>query len=154
VLDPPTARPETQRLTHWIRAGDIEHGGSASAQIKAALKRMGVDEDTARRVGIVAFEGEINLLVYAEQGGSLTVDVGERWIDIQVQDTGPGIEDIGLALTPGYSTAPEWAANLGFGAGLGLNNMQRISDQFEMKSSLTEGTRILCRIARRTDAAS
>ena len=154
MRNPTDTRSEAQRLTHRVTAGDVEHGGSASAHVKSELTRLGVGEGDARRAGIVAFEGEMNLIVYAKEGGALTVDVAERWIDITVEDTGPGIEDVELALTPGYSTAPEWATNLGFGAGLGLNNMQRISDRFEIESTVGKGTRIRCRIARRTDAAS
>jgi serine/threonine-protein kinase RsbT len=137
------------RLVYRVEAADIEQGGSASAGIKAALRRAGVDEALARRAGIAAFEGEMNLMLYSDDGGTITVDVSERSIDILVEDTGPGIEDIDLALTPGYSTAPDWAANLGFGAGMGLMNMQENSDRFEIHSHMGEGTRVLCRITRR-----
>jgi len=131
-----------------VRAGDIEHGGSASAKIKNELTTIGVDEMTARRAGIVAFEGEMNLIVYSADGGTLSVEVEPGAILIEVRDTGPGIEDIDLAMTPGYSTAPEWATDLGFGAGMGLVNMQANSDGFEIESRLGEGTTIRCRVDR------
>jgi anti-sigma regulatory factor (Ser/Thr protein kinase) len=136
-------------VTYRIRAGDVEHGGSASARIKADLTRSGVDPATARRAGIVSFEGEMNLIVYSDDGGTITVEVTPEAVVIQVEDTGPGIEDIDLAMTPGYSTAPEWATDLGFGAGMGLANMQKNSDFFEIHSHVGEGTRIRCRIDRR-----
>ena len=135
-------------MTFHIRAGDVEHGGSASAQIKSELMKAGVDELTARRAGIVAFEGEMNLIVYSADGGTLSVEVERDAILIEVHDTGPGIEDIDLAMTPGYSTAPEWATDLGFGAGMGLVNMQANSDTFEIESKLGEGTTIRCRVDR------
>jgi serine/threonine-protein kinase RsbT len=131
-----------------IRAGDIEHGGSASAKIKSELTKAGVDELSARRAGIVAFEGEMNLIVYSVNGGTLNVDVEPDAILIEVRDTGPGIEDIELAMTPGYSTAPEWATDLGFGAGMGLVNMKKHSDGFEIASRVGEGTTIRCRLDR------
>ena len=145
-----SADDRSVRLVHHIRAGDIEHGGSASAAIKRELLQLGIDPTDARRVGIIAFEAEINLVIYATDGGTLTVIVGDRIIDVAVEDSGPGIEDIDLALTPGFSTAPDWAANLGFGAGMGLCNMQAYSDGFEIHSHMGQGTRILCRIERRS----
>jgi serine/threonine-protein kinase RsbT len=137
------------RLVYRIRGGDIEQGGSASAAVKRELLQLGVDAAVARRAGIIAFEAEINLMIYATHGGTLTVSVGDRVIDVAAEDTGPGIEDIDLALTPGFSTAPDWAANLGFGAGMGLGNMKANADEFEITSRLGQGTRILCRIERR-----
>lgn len=135
-------------MRYTIRAGDVEHGGSASAQIKADLIRQGVDRATARKAGIVAFEGEMNLIVYSENGGTLSVRVDPDLVYIELEDTGPGIEDIDLAMTPGYSTAPSWATDLGFGAGMGLINMQRNSDRFELHSHVGVGTRIQCWIDR------
>jgi serine/threonine-protein kinase RsbT len=142
------------RLVHRIHAGDIEHGGISAAKLKRELLQLGVDPVDARRAGIIAFEAEINLMIYAIDGGTLTVTVTDRVIDIVVEDSGPGIEDIDLALTPGFSTAPDWATNLGFGAGMGLCNMEANADGFEIRSDVEQGTRILCRIERRKrDAA-
>ena len=135
-------------MKHRIRAGDVEHGGSASARIKGELTRAGVDEATARRAGIIAFEGEMNLIVYSDDGGTLSVSVGPDAIWVEVSDDGPGIADIELAMTPGYSTAPDWATDLGFGAGMGLINMEENSDRFEISSHIGRGTTIRCRIDR------
>ncbi len=139
------------RFVHQIKPRDIEHGGIASAQIKRELREGGVSAHDARRAGIVAFEGEMNLIVYSVRGGTVEVDVYPDSIEIVVEDDGPGIGDIDLALTPGYSTAPDWATELGFGAGMGLPNMQRNSDGFEIHSHMGTGTRIRCRIERRED---
>jgi anti-sigma regulatory factor (Ser/Thr protein kinase) len=140
-------------MKYSIRAGDIEHGGSASARIKAELTRAGVDTTTARRAGIVAFEGEMNLIVYSDEGGTLSVTIEPNAVVVEVQDQGPGIEDLDLAMTPGYSTAPSWATDLGFGAGMGLVNMQKHSDQFTIHSRIGEGTTVRCWIERKGDWA-
>jgi len=137
-----------------IRAGDIEYGGSASAHIKAQLTQMGIDAAVARRAGIISFEGEMNLIVYSDNGGIVEVLVEPETIMIEVQDEGPGIEDVELAMTPGYSTAPAWATDLGFGAGMGLINMRKNADRFEIDSQLGEGTRIRCWIDRPVDTGS
>ncbi len=139
-------------LTYEVHAGDIEQGGSASAMLRSELRSMGICEEQARRAGIIAFEGEINLLVYATHGGTVSAKVTPEAIDITIEDTGPGIDDVNLALTPGYSTAPDWALDLGFGAGMGLVNMKRNSDLFEMHSHKGKGTVIRCRVDRRKDA--
>jgi len=140
-------------MKHTIRAGDVAHGGSASARIKMELIQAGVDATTARRAGIVAFEGEMNLIVYSDNGGTISVAVKPHAVVIDVVDTGPGIEDIDLAMTPGYSTAPDWATDLGFGAGMGLINMQKHSDRFEIHSQIGTGTAIQCWIERKGDWA-
>jgi len=136
-------------LNYEVHAGHIEQGGSASAALKSELRKMGICEEQARRVGIIAFEGEMNLLLYATNGGTLNAKVIPEAINITIKDAGPGIDDIDLAMTPGYSTAPDWALNLGFGAGMGLVNMQRNSDFFEIHSHTGKGTLIRCRVNRR-----
>ncbi len=143
-----------REITYSVRAGDIEHGGTSSAWLKVELRKEGVNEELARRAGVIAFEGEMNLILYATHGGTLRVAVNDTQIEIELHDDGPGIEDLDLAMTPGYSTAPYWAANLGFGAGMGLINMERNADRFEISSRIGEGTRIVCWIDRRNDDAS
>lgn len=151
---PADVKPGVRRIVHTISARDIEHGGAASAEVKAELRALGVSLATARRAGIVAFEGEMNLIVYSIDGGTITVEAAPDAIELTFKDTGPGIEDIDLAMTPGYSTAPEWATSLGFGAGMGLINMQKNSDLFEIHSRLGEGTVVRCRIIRRDHEAA
>ncbi len=142
----------TERLVYRVEAGDIEHGGNVSSLVKSELKDRGFSEKIARRAGIVVFEGEMNLILYAEDGGTVRVEVLPQTIEILIEDTGPGIEDVDLALTPGYSTAPEWALELGFGAGMGLVNMRNQCDRFEIHSRLGEGTHIRCVIFGGEDA--
>jgi len=95
----------------------------------------------------------MNLILYTEKGGTLKVTVFPQAIEILVEDNGPGIADLELALTPGYSTAPEWAADLGFGAGMGLVNMRNNSDRFEIHSRPGQGTHIRCVIYGKKDEA-
>lgn len=145
------APKESLCLNYTVRAEDVERGGMISSAIKTAIKKFGLAEPVARRVGIIAFEGEMNLIVYSNDGGTIRVCADAKQIEITVKDTGPGIEDIDLALTPGYSTAPSWATDLGFGAGMGLHNMEKNADRFEIESRLDEGTTIKCWVDRRTD---
>ncbi len=138
-----------QRFIYQVKAGDIEEAGSAAAHVKTELQGLGLDEEWARRAVIIAFEGEINLMLYTDDGGTLTVEVTPETIEITLEDEGPGIDDIDLAMTPGYSTAPDWAIDIGFGAGMGLVNMRKNSDWFEIHSHIGKGTLIRCRIDRR-----
>ena len=143
----------TDRFAYSVKHGDVEHGGSVSSLVKSELRIRGFSEKIARRAGIVVFEGEMNLILYADNGGTVQVDVSPKAIEILIEDTGPGIEDIERALTPGYSTAPEWALELGFGAGMGLVNMRNQCDHFEIHSRLGEGTHIRCVIEREENAS-
>lgn len=136
-------------LSYHVQAGDIEQGGSASATLKAKLRTLGICEEQARRVGIIAFEAEMNLMLYSTNGGTLNATVTSEAINITIEDNGPGMDDVDLAMTPGYSTAPDWAVNLGFGAGMGLVNMHRNSDRFEIHSHPGKGTIIRCCVNRR-----
>lgn len=105
------------------------------------LKRLGVDSKVVRRLAIASYEAEINLAIHT-LGGSMTIIVYPDHIFLVVEDTGPGIADIALAMQEGYSTAPEEVRMLGFGAGMGLPNMKRCSDTFEITSELGSGTTI------------
>jgi len=142
-----------ERLVYRVEAGDIEHGGNVSSLVKSELKDRGFSEKIARRAGIVVFEGEMNLILYADEGGTVRVEILPQTIEIVIEDTGPGIEDVDLALTPGYSTAPEWALELGFWAWMGLVNMRSQCDRFEIQSRPGEGTHIRCVIKGEEDAA-
>jgi len=148
VSEPTDVGCGVRRIVHRVAAGDIERGGAASSEVTAELRALGVPAAAARRAGIVAFEGEMNLIVYSTDGGTITVEVTPDAIDLTFEDDGPGIEDVELAMTPGYSTAPEWATDLGFGAGMGLINMRKNSDRFEIDSRPGEGTIVRCRIFR------
>jgi anti-sigma regulatory factor (Ser/Thr protein kinase) len=122
-----------------IEAGDFTSAGEASSQIKNVLKQLGVDPNVVRRVTIAAYEAEMNLVIHSV-GGELRLKVTSDSIVITAQDRGPGIPDIDLAMQEGYSTAPEIARELGFGAGMGLPNIKRCADSLNIQSKVGEGT--------------
>ncbi len=129
-------------LRYHVEAGDFAHGGEASARIKRALLRIGASPRLARRVAIAAYEAEINLIIHTNRGGSVLVDVTPQEIRVVVQDSGPGIPDVEEARRPGFSTASPRAREMGFGAGMGLTNIERCSDRLDIWSALGVGTRL------------
>lgn len=126
------------RYSYNIAANDFVAAGKGSSAIKNTLKSMGIEANIIRRIAIVSYEAEINLVIHS-YGGMLHCDLYENKIDIITEDIGPGIENIDLALTEGYSTATESIRELGFGAGMGLPNMKKYSDDFNITSS-SKGT--------------
>ena len=128
-----------------VEGNDFTSAGQASVQVKKNLRQIGLDSETIRRVSIAMYEGEINMVIHAG-GGIAEVCVTEDYIDIILEDTGPGIEDIEKAMQAGYSTAPDNIRSLGFGAGMGLPNMKKNSDSMEITSTVGVGTRIVMRV--------
>lgn len=120
---------------------DFTSAGNASVQVKKSLRQLGISAETIRRVSIAMYEGEINMVIHAG-GGTADVYVYEDRIEIVLDDTGPGIPDIALAMQEGYSTAPESVRSLGFGAGMGLPNMKRYTDKMDIESQVGKGTKI------------
>jgi CBS domain-containing protein/anti-sigma regulatory factor (Ser/Thr protein kinase) len=120
---------------------DFELAGHASTEIKKALKQRNIDPKIIRRVAIASYELEINQVVHSN-GGVMCCAIHPDKIVIVAADTGPGIEDITLALTEGWSTANEWIRSLGFGAGMGLANTKRVSDEFSIESTPGKGTTV------------
>ena len=120
---------------------DFTSAGEASAQVKKKLRQMGYAPELVRRVSIAMYEGEINMVIHAG-GGVADVSIWEDRIEIVLEDKGPGIADIDLAMRAGYSTAPEAIRSLGFGAGMGLPNMKRYSDSPTVESTVNKGTRV------------
>jgi CBS domain-containing protein/anti-sigma regulatory factor (Ser/Thr protein kinase) len=133
-------------LRYSIQPRDFTHGGNASSNIKRALLRLGADAQTARRCGIAVYEAEINLIIHTTEGGTIQLEIEPRTITIEVVDTGPGIPDVERAREPGYSTATDEVRELGFGAGMGLTNIQRCVDEMQMESTVGVGTRLSLRI--------
>lgn len=124
-----------------IRGNDYEHGGEAATRVKAILRGLGIDPGAIRRLSIANFEAEMNVIMYADEG-EMQLQVLPKEVRVIVTDRGQGIPDIDLAMQEGYSTAtPEMRAR-GFGAGLGLPNIRRNSDEFEISSKVGEGTRL------------
>ncbi len=133
--------PGNLLLTYEVEGGDLTQAGEASSQMKRTLKQLGLPPDVIRRASVCMYEGEINMVIHAD-GGSATVDVGLDDITITLADRGPGIPDIGQAMEPGWSTAGETARDLGFGAGMGLPNMKKYSDEMDVQSSVGVGTTV------------
>jgi len=132
---------EELRLHFDVDGDNFTSAGQASVQVKKDLRQLGIAPETIRRVSIAMYEGEINMVIHAG-GGSADVIVREDQIVIILDDTGPGIPDIKLAMQEGYSTAPESVRNLGFGAGMGLPNMKRYTDDMKIESVIGKGTKI------------
>lgn len=129
-------------LRYEIEQFDFTHGGDASSKIKRALIRLGANQQLARRVGIAVYEAEMNLIIHTTCGGSIHVELEPDHISVYVWDTGPGIEDVKLAMQPGYSTATEEIRELGFGAGMGLINISRCVDEMDLQSEIGKGTHL------------
>ena len=124
-----------------ISKGDYTRAGEASADIKQALRQLGVQADILRRVAVASYEAEMNIVIHS-LGGQLSLEVSRDAITLCTQDSGPGIADIPSAMRAGFSTADEQARDLGFGAGMGLPNMKRNADSFQIESQLGHGTYI------------
>lgn len=121
---------------------DLARGGAASSQIKKALSRLGIDPRAARRAAIASYEAEMNIIIHADDGGQMIAEVQDHQVVIQALDSGPGIADLEQALQPGFSTAPDWVRELGFGAGMGLNNIKSCADQLHIDTKPGRGTHL------------
>jgi len=119
--------------------------GQASVIVKKNLRQLGLPPEIIRRVSIAMYEGEINMVIHAG-GGVADVTVADGCVEIVLTDHGPGIKDVDQAMQEGFSTAPDHIRSLGFGAGMGLPNMKRYSDEMDIQSKLGEGTRIVMRV--------
>jgi len=128
-----------------VEGDDFTTAGQASVQVKKNLRQLGIDNETVRRVSIAMYEGEINMVIHAG-GGIAEVRVCEEYIEIVLEDHGPGIKDIEQAMQAGYSTASDNIRSLGFGAGMGLPNMKKYTDSMTIDSTVGVGTRIVMRV--------
>ena len=129
------------KLTFDVDGDNFTSAGEASVQTKKNLRMLGVHPDIVRRVAIAMYEGEINMVIHAG-GGTAAVTVYPEKIEIVLEDKGPGIPDVELAMKEGFSTAPENIRSLGFGAGMGLPNMKKNTDTMVIDSVFGEGTKI------------
>jgi CBS domain-containing protein/anti-sigma regulatory factor (Ser/Thr protein kinase) len=129
-------------LRYRIKERDFKNGGRASSRIKHALECLGISPPILRRVAISAYEAEMNLIIHTDAGGELTTEIEPERIIMRVVDRGPGISDVEQALRPGFSTAPAWIQELGFGAGMGLANIKKCADGFTIESLPGQGTRL------------
>lgn len=129
-------------FTYTISGDDFTRAGEASSDVKNKLKMMGVDNNVIRKVAIAMYEGEINMVIHAD-GGTITVDIDDDNIHIVLADRGPGIKNVEKAMEAGYSTAPAEVRALGFGAGMGLPNMKKYSDEMHIETELGVGTSVI-----------
>lgn len=129
------------KFFYEVHPDDFSRAGEASSKIKQKLKQLAIDASIVRRVAIATYEAEINLVIHS-QGGGMEVFLKPDAIEVYVEDKGPGIDNIELAMTQGYSTASPFAREMGFGAGMGLPNMKKVSDAFEIYSEKGKGTYI------------
>jgi len=129
-------------LRYAIKKDDFLHGGAASNRIKKALLRLGASNQIARKCGIAVYEAEMNLIIHTNNGGFLRVEVEQNRIVMEAYDDGPGIPDIEKARTPGFSTASSDVRNKGFGAGMGLVNINNCVDEMVINSSKESGTNL------------
>ena len=127
--------------SYHVEKADYSSAGRVSAAIKRQLKQIGVSGDVLRRVAVASYEVELNLVIHS-LGGEMTLNVFPDCVQLISADVGPGIPDLSLAMKEGYSTANETARSLGFGAGMGLPNMKRNADDFDIESTVGVGTTI------------
>lgn len=132
-------------LKYTVSADDFTRAGEASSSVKGKLKQMGVSPEVVRKVAISMYEGEINMVIHAN-GGTIEVEITPLDIIIILKDNGPGIPDINKAMMAGYSTASENIRSLGFGAGMGLPNMKKYSDELDIKTEIGIGTTVTLKI--------
>ena len=135
----------TMKLHFDVSGEDFTRAGEASGKVKSKLKQLGIEPDAVRRVAIALYEGEINLVIHAG-GGEIDVEISPENIKMILSDKGPGIANVEKAMTEGYSTATENIRSLGFGAGMGLPNMKKYSDEMTIDTKLGEGTTIFMQI--------
>lgn len=136
---------ETIKLVYPVEGGDLIEAGEASSKMKMTLKKLGLPPDVIRRASICMYEGEINMVIHAD-GGQAEVEVDMDEITIRMVDHGPGIPDVDKAMEEGYSTAGDTARDLGFGAGMGLPNMKRYSDEMAIDTKVGEGTTVTMKL--------
>ncbi len=128
-----------------VDGSDFTSAGTASVTVKKNLRQLGLPSEVIRKLSIAMYEGEINMVIHAN-GGTADVIVTEQYIDIILKDQGPGIPDVNLAMQEGYSTATAQIHSLGFGAGMGLPNMKRYSDEMKIDTEIGVGTTVTMRI--------
>ena len=136
---------EPLRLHYDVHGGDFTSAGNASVLAKKSLRQLGYDPEIIRRVSIAMYEGEINMVIHAN-GGNADIIVYPDYIEIILADKGPGIPDVSKAMQEGFSTAPDNIRSLGFGAGMGLPNMKKHTDDMKIDTVIGEGTTITMRV--------
>lgn len=137
------------RLHYVIPANDFTFAGEASSSMKRMLNQLGIEPSIIKKAAIAMYEAEINAVIHAG-GGMADVEIDRERIRIRIEDKGPGIPDLELAMQEGYSTAPDAVREMGFGAGMGLPNMKRYSDKLEIETMVGKGTAVNITVLIRT----
>ena len=132
---------EALKLTYNVDGDDFTSAGVASSSVKKRLRKLGISPEAIRKVAIALYEGEINMVIHAD-GGQIDVEITPTQIKMVLTDKGKGIADIEKAMQEGFSTAPDEVRNLGFGAGMGLPNMKKYSDEMKIESTVGVGTTV------------
>lgn len=136
---------DTSMVRSWdLTGGDFARAGLGATAIKDTLTRIGIPPDVVRRLAVAAYEAEMNVAMYAHRG-TMTLTLERRGVVLDVRDEGPGIPDVELAMREGYSTATPALREMGFGAGMGLPNIKRVSDHFTIESEVGRGTHLVMR---------
>ena len=130
---------DSVKLHYEVSGDDFTRAGEASGDVKRVLKELGFDPDVVRNVSIAMYEGEINMVIHAG-GGEADVDILPDRVTVVLTDHGPGIPDVEKAMQEGWSTAPDNIRSLGFGAGMGLPNMKKYTDQMAIETVIGAGT--------------
>ncbi|MBR6650441.1 MAG: ATP-binding protein [Clostridia bacterium] len=136
---------EIIRFHFDVDGDDFSSAGAASVEVKKRLRQLGFAPDVIRRVAIAMYEGEINMVIHAD-GGVVDVEVGDDDITMILSDHGPGIENVELAMQEGYSTARDNIRSLGFGAGMGLPNMKKYTDDMKIETEIGVGTTVIMKV--------
>jgi anti-sigma regulatory factor (Ser/Thr protein kinase) len=129
------------KFEYLIEGGDFIKAGHASSEVKKILNQLNIDPVIVRRIAVAMYEGEVNVVAHAYRG-VIKVKINPERIIVTIQDEGPGIADIDRAMQEGYSTASDKVREMGFGAGMGLSNMKKNSDQLVINSEINKGTKV------------
>lgn len=132
---------EVIKLHFDVKGDDFSLAGEASSAVKTTLKQIGINANDVRRTSIAMYEAEMNLVIHAG-GGKIDIEISQHSIKAIFDDNGPGIDNVDMAMTEGFSTAPDSVRELGFGAGMGLPNIKRNTDKLNITSELGKGTRL------------
>lgn len=136
---------DSLKLHYTVSDVDFTRAGEASGDVKKRLRQMGCNPEIIRKVSIAMYEGEINMVIHAD-GGVIDVEISPEEIVMVLNDKGPGIPDIDKAMQAGFSTAPENVRALGFGAGMGLPNMKKYSDEMHIETTIGVGTTVTMKV--------
>ena len=133
------------KITYEVLGDDFTRAGEASGKFKKVLKQVGFDAEVIRRVTIAMYEAEINMVIHAH-GGVIDAEISTEKIELWFRDKGPGIPNVELAMKEGYSTAPDNIRSLGFGAGMGLPNIKKYTDDFKLETQVGVGTKLMLKV--------